>query len=426
MSRRPKGPRLYFRAGRLHPRTGKPIVDVWVIRDGAREVSTGCGLEELSGPGGAEEQLANYILKKQQAADAPAPASPRDPAEVLVAEALALYAAERGPALGLSAKTLEGFVRQLCDWWGVRTLADVKRSTCKAYVKHRTSMPHGSYKDPATAPRVSSETARRELETLSGAITYWDGEHKLASRPSVWLPEKPESTREALSRSQAAALLWAAMGWRRDPETGKWTRNRTSKANRMHVRRFVLIGLYTGPRHNVMRALLWEESATHPWADLDRRLIYRRGREEVDKPTKRRPVVKIPRRLAAHMRRWRRLDLALEARLQEERPGYRVLSVLHYAGAPLAGKIRSGFEGCVRDAGLPEDVTPHWMRHTAATWLMEANADLWAASQFLGMSPATLLKHYGHLRPDYQADEADKITQKRGVSGDHSGDQRRA
>jgi integrase len=43
------------------------------------------------------------------------------------------------------------------------------------------------------------------------------------------------------------------------------------------------------------------------------------------------------------------------------------------------------------------------MRHTAATWLMEAGVEMWDAVAYLGMSVATLEKHYGHQRPDHQA-----------------------
>lgn len=429
MPRPSKGPRLYFRQGRLHARTGRPLADVWVIRDGSREISTGCGYAELAGPGGAETQLSAYLVEKTTTA--PARGSASEPGDVLVAEVLAFYAADRGPELNLDAHSLAGFVKQLLAWWGDMTVADVKRSNCKAYAEHRTSMPNASYtKDPANAPRVSVGTARRELEILGGAIGHWDGEHKLKSRPDVWLPEKPESQRDALTRSQAAALLWAAMGWRRDPKTGRWKRLQASSiANRRHLRRFVLIGLYTGTRHSAMRAMLWEESATQAWVDLDRRMIYRRGREEKDHKTKRRPVVKIPRRLAAHMRRWRRLDLELEARRRESDPDFRLNSVLHHGGESLAGKIRTGFEGIVRDSCLPADVTPHWMRHTAATWLMEGvklPGDLKKAADFLGMSIPVLIGHYGHVMPDYQDDIGEMFGVKKAVSGDQSGHREKA
>jgi hypothetical protein len=54
-------------------------------------------------------------------------------------------------------------------------------------------------------------------------------------------------------------------------------------------------------------------------------------------------------------------------------------SVLHHGGEPIAGKIRTGFEGCVRDAGLPEEITPHWMRHTCGDLAHGGGVDMWEA-----------------------------------------------
>lgn len=401
MPRRAKGPRLYLRTGRRDARTGTPLPDVWVIRDGSTERSTGCGPGEQPA---AERKLGDYIAAKFQAPQLKGD-SRRDPAQVLVAEVVALYSQDKAAGSGLDAATFDRFVANLLAWWGERTLVDVKRSTCQAYAKYRMEQPDARYKDPATAPRVSSETARRELEMLSAAaIGHWHGEDTLTTRPVVWLPDKPESPRDALTRPQAAALLKAAMGWRRDAESGAWKRLSTSaRANRAHLRRFILIGLYTGTRHSAMRALLWQESLHQAWVDLDKGMIYRRGRGERE-TTKRRPVAKLPPRLLAHMRRWRRKDLArtLLDDAGVERPAP-LTTVLHHGGEPIASKIRTGFEGCVRDAGLPEEVTPHWMRHTAATWLMEAGVDMWLAASYLGMTVATLEKQYGHHRPDYQA-----------------------
>jgi len=53
------------------------------------------------------------------------------------------------------------------------------------------------------------------------------------------------------------------------------------------------------------------------------------------------------------------------------------------------------------DAGLGIDVTPHVLRHTAATWLMHAGTDPWEAAGFLGMTVETLMSRYGHHHPDY-------------------------
>ena len=38
------------------------------------------------------------------------------------------------------------------------------------------------------------------------------------------------------------------------------------------------------------------------------------------------------------------------------------------------------------DAGLGPDVTPHVLRYTAATWLMQSGTNSWEAAGFLGMS----------------------------------------
>lgn len=379
MPRQSKGPRLYLRKGRIDARSGQVVPDRWFIRDGAREVGTGCGPERLED---AERQLADYISAKWSK-----PAGESDPAQVLIADVLALYSHERGPKLKATKATMAGFVARLLEWWGERTLADVKRTTCQAYVAHRIAQPiaHGN-----TGRMVSPQSARRELEVLSAAISYWDAEYHLTRRPSVILPEKPESHRDAMTRSEAALLLKAAMGWQK-AEKG-WKRPSTSaRANRMHLRRFILIGLYTGSRSGVIKRLHWTESLHDPWVDLDAGIVYRRGRLETESRTKRRPLVKLPRRLLAHMRRWKRLD---EAKGRT--------TVLHFGGEPIAS-IRTGFEGCVGDAGLTENVTPHWLRHTAATWLMERNVDAWEAAGYLGMTAATLEKHYGHHRADHQS-----------------------
>lgn len=379
MSRQAKGPRLYLRKGRADPRTGKALPDRWFIRDGTYERSTGCGPECV---GDAEQKLAAYIAEKWSR-----PIKESDPARVLVADVLGLYGRERGPHLKADTATMVGFATHLLAWWGESTLADVRRSTCAAYTKHRTAQPirHGK-----TGRTVSAQTARRELEMLSAAIGYYDKEYHLTRRPAVVLPEKAETHRDALTRTEAARLLKAARGSRY--QEGRWSPlDGSQRANRRHMARFILLGLYTGSRSNVVKRLRWSESLTDPWVDLEKAVVYRRGRDERESATKRRPMVKLPRRLAGHLSRWKAAD---------ERKG--LATVLHH-GEREIGSVRRGFAGCVADAGLSSAITPHWLRHTAATWLMERNVDSWEASGYLGMTAATLEKHYGHHRPDHQS-----------------------
>ena len=47
-------------------------------------------------------------------------------------------------------------------------------------------------------------------------------------------------------------------------------------------------------------------------------------------------------------------------------------------------------------------MTPHVLRHTCATWLMQQGVTLWDAAGFLGMTAQQLEQGYGHHHPEYQ------------------------
>lgn len=422
MPRRSKGPRLYLRPARPEKRQDA----AWVIRDGAREVGTGCGPQQRAE---AEIALGEYIAAKHRPegqGGGPGPRGVRDPAQVLIADVLNLYAAEKGPRLA-DPVSASYRIESLLGFWSDPaaiddpddardgSLASIRRSTCGAYVAWRTAQRVRGYtRNPDAAPFVSDQSARRELEDLSAAIGWYADENRLSHRPTVTLPQKAESPRDALTRAQAARLLKAAMGWRWDPAGRRWIRPEgPARQNRRHLRRFLLIGLYTGTRPGVIGQLLWEESPVQAWVDLDKGMIYRRGRQERDRPTKRRPVVSLPPRLLAHLRRWRELDRREQQILLQDHldaggsaeTAPRLATVLHFAGRPIVGKIRTGWEGIVADAGVDGaalESTPHWMRHTAATWLMEADCPSWEAAGYMGMSMKTLEDHYGHHRPSHQ------------------------
>jgi integrase len=64
----------------------------------------------------------------------------------------------------------------------------------------------------------------------------------------------------------------------------------------------------------------------------------------------------------------------------------------------------------VAAAGITDKrVTPHTLRHTSATWLMQAGVDRWQAAGLLGMSVEVLEQVYGHHHPDYQSEAAESL-----------------
>lgn len=82
--------------------------------------------------------------------------------------------------------------------------------------------------------------------------------------------------------------------------------------------------------------------------------------------------------------------------------------------------VKTAFKTAVRLAGLGVGISPHTLRRTAATRLMQRGADPWQAAGYLGMSLDVLLNTHGHHHPDWDAVE--KIAkQERTVEGNRGG-----
>jgi integrase len=281
---------------------------------------------------------------------------------VLIADVLNAYLSEHAPQTK-SQEFLVHTARPILQWWDVKTLAEIKGSTCREYVKWRR------------AQGVSQWTARHDLATLAAAVRFYAREYgPLSMVPVVTLPKKPRPRDRWLTRDEAAALLRAAR----------------ARSETRHVARFILIGIYSGTRSRAILGLRWTPSAEGGWLDLEREVLYRQGREE-EESRKRRPPARIHRRLLAHLRRWRRLD-------REQA----IDRVVHYQGRGIE-KLRRSWESVCARAGVGEDVVPHTCRHTAATWQMQAGTDHFEAAGYLGMSIEMLVRVYGHHHPSFQS-----------------------
>jgi integrase len=345
MPRKAEPPRLYLR----------PDDRTWIIRDRGHSERTGCAEGDRSG---AEIRLADYLAQKH----ASRPAVGGKSGAVSIGEVLRVYAMEHAPTVArpdLIADHIEG----LAPFWAHRMVSSIKGQTCRAFA----------------ASRSTQSMARHELETLRAAVRYFHREYGLDPVPAFTLPEKHGARERWLTRQEAAALLRAARGM-------------------PHLRRFVVIGLYTGTRSGSILSLSWMPSVGSGWIDLERGILFRSGTSQ-RKTNKRQPPVKLPARLIAHLTRWKAMDGAIR-------------QVVHYNGSSVQS-VKKAFKHARQRAGLDDTVIPHSLRHTAATWLMQAGVEMWDAAGFLGMTVEVLTRVYGHHHPDYQSSAAEAISNRR-------------
>ena len=130
----------------------------------------------------------------------------------------------------------------------------------------------------------------------------------------------------------------------------------------------------------MIRNLRWD------WIDFDAGTMRRRAPRANERKNKRAPIVKLGRRILSHLRRWRRLD------------GPKAVYVCERNGATF-DRMWYTWGKVLKLAGLDDSdgkITPHIMRHSRATWLMQKGIDPWEAAGHLGMNVQTLIEH---LRP---------------------------
>jgi integrase len=360
MPRRSKGARLWLRK-----RRGRAAE--WVILDRGREFRTGARENDLRA---AESALAEYLANKRrpQFGDG-------HPSRVLIADVLAEYGENHGPTTR-RADLIGVAIGKLVEFFGDKTLAKISSVTCNAYVRWRTQQVNARAKK--NGKPIKESTARRELVVLGAALRWCWKEGKIDGLIPISLPPQPGPRQRHLNRSEVAALLAGALGW---DQHG--VRHRT-KINR-HLARFILIALYTGTRHDAILRLRWVPNTDSGWIDLASGVMYRRASGAVDKG-KRRPPVPITHRLLVHLRRWRHSTTT---------------HVIEYAGRPINSKERRAWRTARELAGLGPDVTPHVLRHTCATMLLQLGVSVYDVAGVLGASEDVIRRTYGHHAHDH-------------------------
>jgi integrase len=295
----------------------------------------------------AERALADYITRKHTAALGN---GKLELDQIPVCDVLNHYAATVGPKHAQPAKSASRIVRLIKFFTG-KTLADVNGALCREYEK----------------TVATDAVARRDLEDLRAAINFHRREGLHDRIVSVVMPPARPPRERWLTRDEAAALIWRL--WRAPGNKSK------------HVAKFALVALYTGRRAGAVLSASFKREPGRAWIDTRKGMLW--PPERAKQTRKRNPAIPLPNRLLAHLRRW-------------ERKGARY--AVQYAGKPV--NRATAVKRAAKAAGLGL-VTPHVLRHTAATWQMIAGTDLFQAGRFLGMTTRTLEKNYAHHAPEH-------------------------
>lgn len=191
-------------------------------------------------------------------------------------------------------------------------------------------------------------------------VTNWARKVRLITEPTaIELPRKPPPRDKRLTRAEARALIDAA-------EPG-------------HIRLAIVLMLTTAARSGAILDLTWDrvdfERGQIMYADPEDD-AHRKGRATV-------PMNNLART---------ELEAAQKVALSEY--------VVEWAGRKV-GSIKRGFAASVERAGL-SGVTPHILRHTAASLMAESGTPMDEIAQYLGHSdPGITFKVYARFSPGH-------------------------
>lgn len=230
--------------------------------------------------------------------------------------------------------------------------------TCRLGSLRPTQLLPATIKGYARERKAAPGTVLREIGVLRAALGWAAESQWIAAVPVISSPVKAPKPRDRwLTREEARALLAACQ----EP----------------HLRAFTALALFTAARSGAILELVWEQ------VDFDAGLIdYGDGHGN-----KRRSVVPINDELRKTLLISK--ELACTAHVIE-RHGKRVTA------------IKKGFRAACQRASL-KGVSPHILRHTAATWMAMAGVSMREIARLLGDEEATVERVYAKHSPGYLA-----------------------
>jgi integrase len=274
-----------------------------------------------------------------------------------------------------------------------RKLASAARDTYAAIPLQRHLGPHGvmslraahiqAYKDARRQEKnrggkgpVKDATLARELQLLSRAID-WANVHRDWGLPDPTegrVPEPDAPDLRWLTLEQVQALLVEARKFKRAP----------------HLEDFIELGVMTGMRRGEMLRLEWSR------VDFQNGLILF-GREDQKKGMPGSiPMNNSAREVLVRMRA--KFEIAQTKRRTR---GQKLLPATHVFcnrfGKPLFD-VGNSFDKAAANIGMPE-ITPHWLRHTFASWLVQRGVPLAKVQVLCRHEDIRTTMRYAHLAP---------------------------
>jgi integrase len=326
-----------------------------------------------SDPRVAKERFAQWLLVQDQAVEA-------DGTTFTAAECWAVYEKLHIRKEVASPATLAFAWARLEPHFGAKTIPEINQNLVDAYVRERLLGKNGR--------AVKAPTVRRELQALFAALRFCAAPPRKLFPPAlieaVTLPDGGQPRDRWLTHAEIQRMLDAAARLRRGP--------RLSRGER-----FLWIALHTAARMSAVLDLTWDR------VDFETRVIHLDVPER-KKTKKRRASVPISTDL-----------LPVLQRAYKERQGVLVMDNKAdvWATVQLIA-IEAGLGGGQKKPDRTQKpkatgISPHVLRHTAATHMARRGVPLWKIAKVLGNTLAMVEKVYAKHSPDDLREAVDLI-----------------
>lgn len=252
-------------------------------------------------------------------------------------------------------KSLEYALKPILDHFGAMHISLITRAAVREYVNKERKA------------ELSPDTTRRRLSLLIAALNYVRKEGWIASVPPIEMPPKAPPKQRWLTKQEAKRLIAAA--------------------HCFHTKLFIIMALTTGARKGAIFDLTWDR------VDIEsKRIDFNPPGKQIT--NKRRGIVPI--------------NKLLMGILKEAREIAQTDYVVEFNGKPITDLKQ--WRNLLKRANL-KDITPHTLRHTAATWLVQGGVSMEEVGEMLGHKDPRTTSKYVKYHKDYLV-KASKVLEK--------------